>query len=132
MTSRLRWMLVAVLLSAAAALALFLLPIAGPALTTPQRPPPPRAAGNVVRLSVTPLGFEPPDVRVEAGRPVTLIVTRVTDQTCATDLVIDGEPGQRPLPLNQPVSITLLPRKPGLVRYGCAMGRMMSGVLRVE
>jgi hypothetical protein len=132
MTSRLRWMLVAVLLSGVAALALFLVPSAGLAPRIPQRTPPPLAVGNVVRLSVTPLGFEPPDVRVEAGRPVTLIVTRLTDQTCATELVIDGEPGQTPLPLNQPVTLTLLPRKPGVLRYGCAMGRMVSGMLQVE
>lgn len=130
MTSRVRWLLAAVLLAGAAALALFLVPSTGPAPA--QRPPPPRAPGNVVRLTVTPAGFEPPDVRVEADRPVTLVITRVTDRTCATELVVDGEPGQTPLPLNQPVTVTLLPRKPGVVRYGCAMGRMVSGLLRVE
>jgi hypothetical protein len=132
MTSRVRWLLVAVLLVGAAALALFLVPSAGPTRISASRPLPPRAPGNVVRLTVTPLGFEPPDVRVEAERPVTLIITRVTDQTCATELVVDGQPGQTPLPLNQPVTITLLPRKPGIVGYGCTMGRMVSGVLRVE
>ncbi len=127
MTSRVRWLLAAVLLAGAAALALFFLPIGAPGSAAP-----PRAPGNVVHLTVTPRGFEPPEVRVEAGRPVTLVVTRVTDQTCATELVVDGQPGQTPLPLNQPVTLTLLPPKPGLLRYGCAMGRMMSGLLRVE
>jgi hypothetical protein len=132
MTSRVRWLLAAVPLAGVASLGLFLIPGAGPVSTPASRPPPPRAPGNVVQLRVTPLGFEPPDVRVEADRPVTLVVTRVTDQTCATELQVDGQPGQTPLPLNQPVTITLLPRKPGVVRYGCAMGRMVSGLLRVE
>jgi len=132
MTSRVRWLLAAVLLAGAAALGLFLVPGGRPVSTPAERPPPPRAPGNVVRLTVTPLGFEPPDVRVEADRPVTLVVTRVTDQTCATELLVEGEPEQTPLPLNQPVTLTLTPRKPGVLRYGCAMGMMVSGALRVE
>jgi plastocyanin domain-containing protein len=125
MTPRVRWLLAAVLVAGALALALFLVPGFGPAAA-------PRAPGNVVHLTVTERGFEPPEVRVEAGRPVTLVVTRITEQSCATELVVDGQPGQTPLPLNRPVTLTLQPRQPGLLHYGCAMGRMMSGLLRVE
>ena len=132
MTPRVRWAFLAVLLAAAAVMALFLVHPGEPGRASGPRPPAPRAPHNVVHLSVTPLGFEPPEVRVEANRPLTLVVTRTTDQTCATELVVEGEPGQTLLPLNQPVTLTLNPRKPGVLRYGCAMGMMVSGVLRVE
>jgi plastocyanin domain-containing protein len=36
------------------------------------------------------------------------------------------------LPLNTPVEINFTPSKSGELRYGCAMGKMISGVFLVE
>ena len=37
-----------------------------------------------------------------------------------------------PLPLNERVLVRFTPDKSGELRYGCAMGQMISGVLTVE
>ena len=41
-----------------------------------------------VRITVTDRGFEPATVTVPSGRPVTLLVTRRTERTCATAFVL--------------------------------------------
>jgi plastocyanin domain-containing protein len=89
-------------------------------------------ADNRVELSVTELGFEPSPVRVHASTPVTLVVTRRTDRTCATELVVPGTNVKVPLPLDVPVTVTFVPPQSGTLRYGCDMGMMVSGVLLVE
>ncbi len=90
------------------------------------------AAGRVVELKVTEEGFEPTPVSVKKGEPLTLKITRVTDKTCATEILVDGTDINVPLPLNQQVEVRYTPDKSGQIRYGCAMGMMVSGVLIVE
>jgi plastocyanin domain-containing protein len=89
-------------------------------------------ADNRVELSVTEHGFEPSPVHVKAGVPVTLVVTRKTEQTCATELVVAGTNLKVPLPLDVPVTVTFLPQRSGALRYGCSMEMMVSGVLLVD
>ncbi|MFA6107872.1 MAG: cupredoxin domain-containing protein [Candidatus Latescibacterota bacterium] len=88
-------------------------------------------ATQMVEMAVTSEGFVPAEVTVKAGQPVMLMVTRKTDKTCATSIVIKDFGINRPLPLNQAVEITFTPTKPGRFRYACAMD-MVSGVLVVE
>jgi plastocyanin domain-containing protein len=88
-------------------------------------------AGQRVSIHVTDKGFEPAVVTVKAGEPVTLLVTRVTDQTCATDLVMKDHNINQPLPLNKEVAITFTPSKTGDLTYACAMD-MYRGTIHVE
>lgn len=60
-----------------------------------------------VPIQVTEHGFEPARIEVTKGTNATLVFTRVTDQTCAKDLVINGNGAHLRLPLNQPVRIAL-------------------------
>lgn len=87
---------------------------------------------NRVELAVTEAGFEPSRVRVHAGKPVTLVVTRQTDNTCATELVVPDSGVRVALPLRVPVTVTLVPLKSRTLRFGCGMRMMVSGVLLVE
>ena len=96
-----------------------------------QAAPAPRADGKVV-ISVTEKGFEPTPIQVAKGVPLTLVVTRKTDETCATELTIPEYKIDQKLPLNQPVEITFTPSKAGELVYGCAMDHMISGVLQVR
>jgi plastocyanin domain-containing protein len=64
---------------------------------------------QVVTMQVTSEGFVPAQVKVKAGQPVKLIVTRKTDVTCAKEIVIKDFGINKPLPLNQPVEITFTP-----------------------
>jgi plastocyanin domain-containing protein len=133
MSRRLLALSVATLVVGAGLLLLQLLP-ADKALWKAARPVAPvvrAGADNRVEVAVTPLGFEPAEVRVHAGRPVTLVVTRKTEQTCATELVVPGT-ARVALPYGVPVSVTFLPPQTGTLRYGCGMGMMVSGVLLVE
>ncbi len=94
--------------------------------------PSPSTGPRSIALAVTEDGFVPGNVTVKAGEPVTLVVTRKTDETCATDFLIDGTDIKRALPLNTPVEIAWTPAKAGKVKFGCAMDMMIGGVLLVE
>ncbi len=93
---------------------------------------PPPSGDRVIELKVTEDGFEPSPITVKQGEPLVLKVTRITDKTCATEILIDGTGINVPLPLMQPVEVRYTPSKSGQIRYGCAMGMMVSGVLLVE
>jgi plastocyanin domain-containing protein len=85
--------------------------------------PAPGAADHVA-ISVTENGFEPKDVAVPAAKPVTLVFTRKTDQTCAKQVVItldDGKKIEKELPLDTPVEIATTFPKAGKINYACGM-----------
>jgi plastocyanin domain-containing protein len=86
---------------------------------------------QVVEIAVTGKGFVPAAVKVKAGIPVKLVVTRKTERTCATEIVIKDYGVNQPLPLDQAVEVTFTPKKAGSVRYACGMD-MIAGVLTVE
>jgi plastocyanin domain-containing protein len=103
--------------------------------TTTSQPPAAAAAqpaSGRIAISVTDTGFEPSPVAVAKGQPVTLVVTRKTDDTCATELTIPEYKIDQKLPLGQPVEITFTPDKAGELVYGCAMDHMVKGVLQVR
>ncbi len=88
-------------------------------------------AVRTIAIDVTSEGFTPSDVKVKAGEPLELVVTRKTQKTCATEIVIRDYGIQRELPLDRPVTIELTPKKSGQIRYGCAMN-MIAGTLTVD
>jgi plastocyanin domain-containing protein len=88
-------------------------------------------AGQAIEMSVTADGFLPASVKVRKGQPVKLVVTRKTERTCATEIVIKELGINQKLPLNQPVTVEFTPTKSGQLRYACGMD-MISGVLIVE
>lgn len=83
-----------------------------------------------VAVSVTDAGFVPANIRVPAGAPVTLVVTRKVEQTCVTGIVLDPPGIRKELPLNQAVEITFTP-KAGTVDFSCPM-HMISGTVTVQ
>lgn len=87
---------------------------------------------NRVEMTVTEKGFTPQNVRVKAGELVTLVITRKTDATCATEIVIDEYGINEKLPLNTPVRLSFTPKKSGILKYGCAMQKMIGGAIKVE
>lgn len=88
--------------------------------------------GPSISMSVTEDGFEPAKVTVKKGQPVKLVVTRKTEKTCATEIVIDDPPVRAKLPLNEPVTVAFTPKKSGQLKYGCGMDKMVGGVIVVE
>ncbi|WP_375773316.1 cupredoxin domain-containing protein [Archangium gephyra] len=76
---------------------------------------------HTVELTVTSKGFEPANVKVKAGHPVRLVITRKTDKTCAKEIVLDDLGINQPLPLDTPVTVEFTPSESGTLRYACAM-----------
>ncbi len=89
------------------------------------------AVNNVVSLEVTEQGFVPADVVVSKDQPVKLVITRKTDKTCATEIVIKDYGVDQKLPLNEPVTVTFTPKQAGPIHYACAMN-MIGGVITAE
>jgi plastocyanin domain-containing protein len=87
---------------------------------------------GVVQMTVTDAGFEPNTVKIKKGVPVKLVITRKTDKTCAKEIVIDEYGINTPLPLGKAVTVAFTPTKSGELKYGCAMDKMIGGVLFVE
>jgi len=92
---------------------------------------PAAAAKGAIEVSVTPDGWVPNRIRVKAGEKVKLVITRKTEQTCATEIVIKELGVDTKLPLNQPVTVEFTPKKSGVLKYTCAMD-MISGTLIVQ
>lgn len=94
----------------------------------------PLAAGGArrIELAVTDKGFEPSPVTVKAGEPLELLITRKTEKTCATEIIVKDYGIEQKLPLNEPVVVAFTPKAPGQIKYGCGMDQMIAGVLVVE
>ena len=90
------------------------------------------AGTGKVAMAVTDKGFEPERVPAKKGQPITLAITRKTDHTCAREIMFEGQDGKTKLPLNETVEVTYTPKASGEVKFGCAMGMMVSGVLAVS
>jgi plastocyanin domain-containing protein len=95
-----------------------------PAVATPK--------DGKVTMEVTEAGFVPARIKAKKGEPLTLVITRKTDATCAKDIVIDEHNVHTALPLNKAVSVTFTPNKTGELKFGCAMDKMVGGVLLIE
>src|SRR5438445_11370002 len=63
------------------------------------------AGPRSIPMAVTDEGFVPANVTVKAGEPVKLVITRKTDETCATEITIEGTDIKTELPLNKPVEV---------------------------
>jgi plastocyanin domain-containing protein len=97
----------------------------------PAAAPAAKSGVRTVELTVTSKGFEPADVKVKAGQPVRLVVTRKTEKTCATEIILDDLGINQPLPLDTPVTVEFTPSESGTLRYACAMNHI-SGIVTVQ
>ena len=91
-------------------------------------------ARRIIEITVTEEGFRPQRVTVAKGEPVTLAFTRETDETCATEVILELSPTdaiEQPLPLHQRVLVDATFAKSGDVTYACGMD-MVTGVISVK
>lgn len=85
-----------------------------------------------LEIKVTEDGYVPSPITLAKGQPVVLKLTRTTDKTCATEFILDEYNINQKMPLNETVTVNFTPDKEGELKYGCAMGKMISGRFRVE
>lgn len=90
-----------------------------------------KSSGSELQIEVTERGFEPARVRIPRDLTTTLVVTRRTERTCARQIVLDELGVRVDLPLGESVRIPLAPTKSGPMTFGCAMGKMIRGVVEV-
>jgi plastocyanin domain-containing protein len=87
-----------------------------------------------IEIAVTKRGFDPDEIKVPAKKPVTLVFTRTTDQTCTKKVVLtleDGKQVERDLPLDKPVELAVTFPKAGKLGYACGMD-MTKGIIVVQ
>ena len=82
-----------------------------------------------VRIAVTEAGFVPATVSVKQGVPIDLMITRKTDQTCATQAVFPSLDKTVDLPLNKVVRVALPAQPAGRLSYACGMGMLRGEVV---
>jgi plastocyanin domain-containing protein len=90
-----------------------------------------RRGPDEVRVAVGANGFDPWHIEARAGRRLVLVLTRTTDDTCATEIVIPEAGVKAALPLGKPVRVELTPAKAGKLRFACAM-KMFQGEIDVQ
>ena len=84
-----------------------------------------------IQVTVTDNGFEPKNVVVKKGHEAVLVMTRKSQNTCATEAVFTETGKKYDLPLNQPVRIDLTGVSPGTLHYACGMD-MEHGTVVIE
>lgn len=89
------------------------------------------AAGEPIQVKATANGYEPWRIPAKKGEKLVLVVTRTTEKTCATEIVIPELGMNVPLPLNEPVRIELTPQRTGELKFACGMS-MFQGVIDVR
>ena len=86
---------------------------------------------QVINLIVTEKGFVPSSINVKPGTNVELKITRKTDSTCATEILLPSKKIKKDLPLNKTVSIEIGKVEKGEISFGCGMN-MVTGVIFVK
>jgi len=77
---------------------------------------------RTVEMALTADGLAPSEVRVTKGETVRLAITRKTDKTCMTEVVVEELGVRQALPLGKAVYLDLTPSKSGSLRILCGMG----------
>jgi plastocyanin domain-containing protein len=89
------------------------------------------AGPKEVQVTITDMGFEPKELTIKKGQAAVVVMTRKSDNTCATEAVF-AETGKKfDLPLNTPVRIDLTGVSPGTLHYACGMD-MEKGTVVIE
>lgn len=87
------------------------------------------ADSSNVKITVSDHGFVPSSIQAKRGQSLTLEFTRVSDQTCAKQVVFPELNLTKDLPLNAPVSIQVPTDAARTLTFQCGMGMYKSAVV---
>ncbi|PIR44474.1 MAG: hypothetical protein COV10_04440 [Candidatus Vogelbacteria bacterium CG10_big_fil_rev_8_21_14_0_10_51_16] len=76
-------------------------------------------------------GYRPEIISVSLGKPTTLVFHRTDSSSCLEEVLIPDFKIRKQLPLNERVSITIVPQKAGTYQFSCGMN-MFHGKIIVE
>lgn len=85
--------------------------------------------GGAVKVIAGEDGFKPSSVTFKKGEAGTLIFTRTTDETCATEVVFPELDIKKELPKGKPVSVSVPTDKERTLTFQCGMGMYKSSVV---
>ncbi len=88
----------------------------------------PSGGTREVQVAVTEKGFEPSEIHVKKGETVVLAITRRTERTCATDVVVGDGKTPEALPLDQTVRLPL-GKVNADVSFACGMGMYKGSII---
>lgn len=89
------------------------------------------AEGNSVDILVDSGVYEPSEIHVPAGRPLTLRFIRKDESPCAEKVIFNNLDVSADLPVGKPYELTFTPEQPGEYEFTCQMA-MYRGKLVVE
>jgi plastocyanin domain-containing protein len=87
------------------------------------------AARSILPISVGEHGFQPSRVSLKRKHPAALRFTRVSDKTCAKEVVFPELGLRKELPLNQPVDVPIPTDAAHQLSFQCGMGMYRSAVV---
>ncbi len=87
------------------------------------------AGPGVVNVTADDKGFTPSSVTFKKGEKASLVFTRTTDETCATEVVFPDLNIKKDLPKGQPVTIEVPTDKEQKLTFQCGMGMYKSSVV---
>lgn len=82
-----------------------------------------------IAITVDENGYTPSEVQAQAGQPLTLVFTRVSDKGCGETLVFPDRDLRRDLPLNTAVVVDLTPKGDERIAFTCGMGMYKGAVI---
>ena len=75
-------------------------------------------------------GYVPDRISVpKSAKSVEIIFTRTSENTCATEVIVEDQNIEVELPLNKPVSIQFDTTNSNEVIFGCHMDKMFKGTI---
>ena len=87
------------------------------------------SGARTIGVTVDEKGFHPNHVEVKKGESVTMRFTRTSDKTCAKDVVFPEIDVKKPLPLNEPVDVSVPTKKARKLAFQCGMGMYKSSLV---
>ncbi len=92
-------------------------------------PPAPAPDSSAIAIAVDSHGFKPNSVKLKKGVPATLVFTRTSDETCATEVAFPDLGIKKELPIGQAVAVTIPTDKARTLAFQCGMGMYKSSVV---
>lgn len=86
---------------------------------------------RAINVKATQSGYSPSEIIIPNDTErVTLRFKRVTDHTCAREVIYEDQSINKKLPLNKPVEVTFNTKGTDEIVYGCHMNKMHKGIIK--